>query len=151
MFCFSSLKSKNSWPLFLFVGNVSCYSLSMLLHSFFLLAKTEFLLGSIGLFMAALTWLSTSLCFGHSALFGQNQNWILFLLSLQKKFLILVTSGMMRFCNGLAFDSVIYFVALIESVITVMLWVSSLFMTRMRLIYMVISLALTSVAFIVWI
>ena len=43
--CFSSSKSRNSWLFFWLVENGFCYSLSALLHSFFLLNRYEFLLG----------------------------------------------------------------------------------------------------------
>ena len=79
--CFLSSKSRKSWPLFLLVTKLSCHSLSALSYFFFLLKRCEFLLGSIGSSLDAFTWLSTSLCCGHSTFFGHCQNWMEFWLS----------------------------------------------------------------------
>ena len=71
--------------------------MSMSSHSFFLLNKKEFLLGRVGVPMAAFIWSLMSLCLGHSALLGQYQNCMVFLLLLLRNDLTLVASGMMMF------------------------------------------------------
>ena len=47
--------------------------------------------------MAAFIWSLMSLCLGHSALLGQYQNCMVFLLLLLRNDLTLVASGMMMF------------------------------------------------------
>ena len=73
-FWFSSSKSRKSCPLLGFDIKESCHSERMLSHSFFLLNKCDSLLGKMGAHLSAFTWSFTSLCLGHLALLGQNQN-----------------------------------------------------------------------------
>ena len=73
-FWFSFSKSRKSCPLLGFDIKDSCHSERILSHSFFLLNKCNSLLGKIGAHLSAFTWSSTSLCLGHLALLGQNQN-----------------------------------------------------------------------------
>ena len=120
-FSFSFSKSRKHWPLLGLDKKDSCLSWRMLLHSFFLLNRCNSLLGKMGVQLSALTWLSTSLCLGHLALLGQNQNWILFLLSLLKKESIADVTRMNMFWRGSVLDSKIFFATVIESVMTMML------------------------------
>ena len=120
-FWFLSSKSRKSCPLLGFDMKESCHSERMLSHSFFLLNKCDSLLGKIEAHLSAFTWSSTSLCLGHLALLGQNQNWILFLPSFLKESIADVT-GMNMFWRGSVLDSKTFFAAAMESVITMMLW-----------------------------
>ena len=121
-FWFSSSKSRKHWPLLGLVMKESCHSWRMLLHSFFLLNRCNSLLGKMGVQLSALTWSSMSLCLGHLALLGQNQNWILFLPSFLKKESIADVTGMNMFWRGSVLDLKIFFAAAIESVMTIMSW-----------------------------
>ena len=56
---------------------------------------------------------------------------------------------MIRLWNGLTFDSMMFFAALMESVIMMMLWVSLLSITEIKPKWIAISLALIGVTFIV--
>ena len=121
-FWFSSSKSRKSCPLLGFDMKESCYSERMLSHSFFLLNRCNSLLRKMGAHLLALTWSFTSLCLGHLALLGQNQNWILFLPSFLKKESIAAVTRMNMFWRGLVLDSKTFFAVAMESVITMMLW-----------------------------
>jgi len=66
--CFLFSKSKKSCSFFWLVENDVYHSLRILLYSFFLWNRKEFLLGRVGMLLATLTWLLTSLCLGYSAL-----------------------------------------------------------------------------------
>ena len=128
-----------------------CYSQRMLSHSFFLLNKWDSLLGNVGAHELALTWSSTSLCLGHSALLGQYQKRILFLPSLLRNVLIADAKGMNMFWRGSTLNSRIFFAAAMESVMTVMLWTLSISIAGMRPARMAISSASIDVTFNKWI
>ena len=74
-----------------------------------------------------------------------------FLLSLLRKDLILAASGMMMFWKRLTWDLRTLLVAVMELVITIMLWVSLFFMAGMRPMQIAINSALMDIMFIVWI
>ena len=122
----------------------------MLSHLFFLLNRYDSLLGSIGLYVFALTWSSTSLCLGYSALLGQYQKWILFLPSLLRKVLAIETKGINMFWRGSTLDSRIFLAAAIESVMTVILWMLSISIAGMRLVWIAMSSASRGVIFMEW-
>ena len=79
----------------------------------------------------ALTCSSMSLCLGHLVLLRQYQKWILFLLSLLKKDLIVDANGITIFWRGSTLDSRIFLPAAMESVMTIMSWVSSISIAEM--------------------
>ena len=147
-FWFSSLKSRKHWPLLGLVVKESCHSWRILSHSFFWLNRCDSLLGKTEVQLSALTWLSTSWCLGYLALLGQNQNWILFLLSLLKKELTAEVTGMNMFCRGSILDSKIFLAATMESVIRIMLWKFSFSMAGIRPSQMAMSSASTDITFI---
>jgi len=120
-------------------------------HSFFLLNKKEFLLGRIGVSLAAFTWSSTNLCLGHLALLGQYHKWMVFHLSLPRNDFMLDMSGRVMFWKELTCDSRIFFAAMIESVMTVISWVSFISIAGVRPICIAMSSASTDVMFIAWI
>ena len=97
--------------------------------------------------MFALICSSTSLCLGYSALLGQYQKCILFLLSFLKKNLIAEVSEMTMFWRGLTLDSKIFLPAAIESVMTIMLWTFSISIAGMSLVQIAMSLASRAVMF----
>ena len=122
----------------------------MLSHSFFLLNKCDSLLGNAGKHVFVLTWLSTSWCLGHFALLGQYQKLILFLLSLLKNVLIADASRMNMFWRGSTLDSKIFLAAAMESVMTVMLWMSSISIVGTSPVRIAMSSASRGVIFIEW-
>ena len=95
----------------------------------------------------ALTCSSMSLCLDYSALLGQYQKCILFLPSLLKKDLIVEVSGMTMFWRGLTLDSRIFLPATIESVMTIMLWIFSISMAGISLVWIAMSSASRAVTF----
>ena len=147
-FWFSSSKSRKHWPLLGLDMKDSCHSWRMLSHSFFLLNRCNSLLGKMGAQLLALTWLSMSLCLGYLALLGQNQNWILFLLSFLKKKSIADVTRINMFWRGSVLDSKIFFAAAIESVMTMMLWTFSSSIAGIRPKRIAISLVSIDVMFI---
>ena len=71
-FCSLFSKLRKHCPFLGLSAKDSCHSWRILLHSFLLLNKCDFLLGKTGMQSLALAWLSTSWCLGYLALLGQN-------------------------------------------------------------------------------
>ena len=126
----------------------SCHLERMLSHSFFLLNRCDSLLEKMGAQLLALTWSSMSLCLGHLALLGQNQNLILFLPSFLKKESIAEVTRMNMFWRGSVLDSKTFFAATIELVMMMMLWTFSSSMTDIRPKHIAMSSASIEVTFI---
>ena len=125
-----------------------CHSQRVLSHSFFLLNRYDSLLEKVGMYELALTWSSTSLCLGHSALLGQYQKWILFLLSLLRKVWTVDAKGINMFRRGLTLNSRIFLTAAMESVMTVISWMLSISITGIRPVQIAMSFASIDVTFI---
>ena len=124
-----------------------CHSQRVLSHSFFLLNRYDSLLEKVGMYELALTWSSTSLCLGHSALLGQYQKWILFLLSLLRKVWTVDAKGINMFRRGLTLNSRIFLTAAMESVMTVISWMLSISITGIRPVQIAMSFASIDVTF----
>ena len=124
-----------------------CHSQRVLSHSFFLLNRYDSLLEKVGMYELALTWSSTSLCLGHSALLGQYQKWILFLLSLLRKVWTVDAKGINMFRRRLTLNSRIFLTAAMESVMTVISWMLSISITGIRPVQIAMSFASIDVTF----
>ena len=115
-FSLSSLESKKSWPLFWLLEKASCHFFKILSYSFFLLNKKEFLLGRIKRLLVSPTWVSTTLCLGHSTLLEQYQKWMWLQLSLTRNSLTQNIMEIIEVWRGLTCNSNIFFAAINESI-----------------------------------